>query len=60
MTARRVGAPNASHAEPVVSAGQKPLADVADAIQAEHAVGGRVPLIVAGAEVLEVPLEDGV
>ena len=60
MTTRRVGAPNASHSEPVVPTGQEPQADLTDAIQAEHAVGGRVLLIVDVAELVQTPFEDRV
>lgn len=55
---RRVCAPNASHSEPVVSAGQEPLADP---LRTEHAVlGGGVPLIEDVAELLQKPFEDRV
>ena len=55
-----IGAPDASHSEPVVTAGQEPLADVPDPLQAKHAVLGSVPLIVDFAELLEMPIEDHV
>ena len=60
MTTRGIGAPNASHPEPVVPTGQKPLADVADAVKPEHAIRARVLLVVEVAEVAEVTLKDRV
>ena len=59
MTASRIGATDASRPESAVSAGDEALVDLADALQAEHAAGGCVPLlIVLLAEVVEVALED--
>ena len=60
MTTRRVRAPDAGDAQSVVAARQKPIANVADAIQPEHAVPGRVRLIVDVAELSEMSLEDRV
>ena len=60
MTAGRIGAPDASHSEPVVATGPKPLADVPDPLQAEHAVLGSVLLIVDVAELVQMPIEDRV
>ncbi len=59
VSASGVRASDASHTKLVVSAGQEPLSDAADAVQPEHAVGCCVLLIVDIAEVLEVALEDG-
>ena len=60
MSAVRIRAPDARHSEPVVSTRQKPLADVPDPLQAEHAVFGGVLLIVDAAELIEMPVEDRV
>ncbi|HKK48409.1 MAG TPA: hypothetical protein VJ932_04895 [Alkalispirochaeta sp.] len=60
MSTRRIGTPDASHTKPGVPTAQKPLADVANALQAEHAVLGCEPPIVDIAEPLEMPLEDRV
>ena len=60
VSTRGIRTPDASHTKPVVPTGQKPLAGVANAIEAEDAVLGCEPLIVDIAEPLEMPLEDRV
>lgn len=52
--------PDAGHPELVVSACQEPLADIADAVQAEHSIRARVLVVVEIAELVEVTFEDGV
>lgn len=60
VTTGWIGAPDACHSKPAVPTGQKPLADVPDPLQAEHAVFGGLFLIVRVAEPLEMPVEDRV
>lgn len=60
VSTRRIGTLDVSHTKPVVPTGQKPLADVPDPLQAEHAILGRVLLIVDVAELVQMPVEDRV
>jgi len=60
MSAVRIRVPDARHSTPIVSTRQKPLADVPDPFQAEHAVFGGALLIVDAAELIEMPVEDRV
>jgi hypothetical protein len=52
--------PDAGHPESVVSACQEPLADSAEAVQAEHAIPARVLVVLEIAELVEVTFEEGV
>ena len=54
-----VGTADARDALEIVATRRETLAELLDTLQAVHAVGGGVLLIVPGAEVVEVPLEDG-
>lgn len=60
MSAARIRAPDARDSKSVVPTRQKPLADVTDPLQAEHAEGGGVLLIVDVVELLQMPVEDRV
>gem|GEM_PF-4187099 len=59
MATLGVGAADTRDALEIVTAGAKPLPDVLNTLKAIPAVGGGVLLLVPGAEVAEVPLEDG-
>jgi len=60
MSAVRVCATDACQPEPVVPTGQKPLANVANPLEAEQPVLGSVLLIVDVAELVQMPVEDRV
>lgn len=59
MTAFGVGTANPPDALEIVAARDKPLSDLLDTLQAVHAVGDCVLLIILFAQVGEVAIEDG-
>ena len=60
VTTTRIRAPDTRDAQSEISAREEPFADVADALQTEHAICARVLLVVEVAELAEVTLEDRV
>ena len=59
MPAFGVGTADTRDALEIVTTGTKPLPKLLDTLQAVHAVGGGVLLIVVLAEIFEVAFEDG-
>ncbi len=60
VSAGGIGASDPRHSEAVVAASEEPLADVADPVQTEHAVGSCILLVVDVAELVEVTFKDRV
>ena len=60
MSTGWVDAPDVGDPESIVSAGQEPVADLTDPLQAEHAVLGSLSLVADVTELVQTPFEDRV